>query len=243
MALPRRLHQKVLTRFDELITEGHEILGARETRTVDRDFYGDAAALGFGSMQETYEVVDTDRFHEWQTKWATLLGHVLPADHPRSADINRLGRSGADVSVLKEMLAILRGYRSDYEAGFFDDLSLLVRAEVAGDYVAQAETLLAEGYYVPAAVLAGAVLEDALRRLCDGKGVPVTKPSGERRGINAMNDDLAKANVYNAAKAHEIRAWADIRNDCAHGDGHKVKPDDVGRMIQGIRSFIADYLG
>jgi len=108
--------------------------------------------------------------------------------------------------------------------------------------MAQTEALMAEGYHVPAAVLVGAVLEDALRKLCDEKSIPTSKPNGERKTVNPMNDDLAKAKVYNAAQAHEIRAWANIRNDCAHGDGHKVKPDDVGRMVQGVRSFVADYL-
>lgn len=45
-----------------------------------------------------------------------------------------------------------------------------------------------------------------------------------------------------AARTHEIRAWADIRNNCGHGDGDKVKPEDVGRMIQGVRAFMADHL-
>jgi len=242
MALLARLHQKVVARLEQLITEGRSILDDRKTQVVDYDAYGDAAAAGLGSMQGTYEAVDEDRFHEWQTNWGTLLGQVLPAGDPRRADIGQLARSSAELAILREMLAILRGCKSDYDAGFFDDLSLVVRAEVAGDYMAQAEVLLAEEYHVPAAVLAGAVLEDALRKLCDGKGILVTKPSGERKGINAMNDDLGRASVYNAAKADEIRAWAKYRNDCAHGDGAKVKPEDVGRMVQGVRAFVADHL-
>jgi len=199
------------------------------------------AARGRGPTEETYESISAARFHEWQANWATLLGQIVPQTHPKSDDIKQLSSSG--VRQFEKMLAILRAVKSDYESGFLNDLPVLIRAEVSGNYMAQAEALLAESYHVPAAVLAGAVLEDALRKLCDEKGIATTKPSGERRGINAMNDDLAtRGQVYNAAKAHEIRAWADIRNDCAHGDAAKVKPEDVRRMIQGLRAFVPDYL-
>jgi len=237
MALPPRLHEKYLKRFEELITEGEGILHSPRTVVVEDDL---AYAAGLSSKPDTYQEIDSARFYEWQVKWSTLLGQIVPPTHPKAADIKQM--SDYTPSALGDMLAVLRGIRDDYVNGFLDDLPLLVHAEIAGDYLAQAETLLSEGYHVPAAVLAGAVLEDALRKLCEEKGIPITKPSGERKGINAMNDDLAKASVYNKAKAHEIRAWADIRNDCAHGDGDKVKPEDVDRMIKGVRAFVADYV-
>ncbi|NIA15063.1 MAG: DUF4145 domain-containing protein, partial [Nitrospiraceae bacterium] len=127
-------------------------------------------------------------------------------------------------------------------AGLFDDVRLMVRAEIAGDYMAQAELLHGEGYHVPAAVLAGAVLEDALRKLCEREEIPIETDKGKRKTINPMNTDLAKKNVYNAAKAQEILAWAALRNNAAHGDGDKVEPAAVGRMIDGVRAFVADYL-
>jgi hypothetical protein len=229
------MHDRYLKRFDELEAEALAILANPEVRTVKSD--------GLWSMEDThYNITDSGRFHQWQSMWATLVGQILPPTHPKSGDIRQMVSYSASESLLEEMLAILRAAKSDYVGGFFEDLLLLIHTEVAGDYMAQAELLLAEGYYVPAAVLAGAVLEDALRKLCDGKDIGTMKPSGERRSINPMNDDLAQAKVYNPAKAHEIRAWADIRNDCAHGDGGKVKPEDVGRMIQGVRAFVADYL-
>jgi hypothetical protein len=240
--MPPRLHDKYLKRFDELVTEGQAILANPEVRIVNRDVYGDAALLGLGSMEETHEYIDSGRFHEWQSKWATLLGQMVPPTHPKSNDIKQLSSSGVSKSILEEMLAILRAVKSDYESGFLDDLPALIRAEVAGDYMAQAEMLLAEGYHVPAAVLSGVVLEDALRKLCNQHDIPIVDAKGARKTINPMNMDLYKKNLYNAAKMQEIQAWAGYRNDCAHGDGDKVKPEDVGRMIQGVRAFVADYL-
>ena len=67
---------------------------------------------------------------------------------------------------------MLEAFRDDFEQGFLDDILLKVEAEVAADYMGQAESLLKEGQpgkfdHVPAAVLAGAVLEKALKTLCN----------------------------------------------------------------------------
>jgi hypothetical protein len=56
-----------------------------------------------------------------------------------------------------------------------------------------AEYLQQEGYKDPAAVMAGGVLEEHLRKLCGKHGVTVSpKPK-----LDSMNSDLAKAGAYN----------------------------------------------
>jgi len=239
MGLAKTRHDKLLAILDERIREGEGIRAAAKhiPARVDQEFPG-----GFQTHIRARDLMDFDRFAEWRSKSMSVAVQIVPPGNAHRQEVERFATAPADIGHLRYILAKLRALKDDFGNGLLDDVWLLVRAEVAGDYMAQAEILFAEGYHVPAAVLAGAVLEDAMRRLSDGKGLATMKPSGQRRGINAMNDDLAKASVYNAAKAHEIRAWADNRNDCAHGDGGKVKPDDVDRMIKGVRTFVADYL-
>lgn len=238
MSIQRALQEKVLERFDDLIAEGEALHAAT---TVTRHARHNNITGSIWGVSEHHHM-DLPRFVKWRTNAKTLLTHVVPAQHPHRAEVERFSVLVVRKDSLEYGVALLKAIKEDCEKGFLGELAAIMRADLAGDYLAQAEVLYAEGYYVPAAVLAGAVLEDALRKLCDEKGVATTKPSGERRGINATNDDLAKAGVYSAAKAHEIRAWADIRNNCAHGDGHKVRPEDVDRMIKGIRALAADYL-
>jgi hypothetical protein len=106
----------------------------------------------------------------------------------------------------------------------FGNLLLEVEAEVSTDYMGQAEGLLVEGQpgkfdHVPAAVLAGAVLEKTLRTLCDQQQPPIstTRASGEQKTLNPLIDDLRKASVFNEFKAKQLRAWAAIRT-CRNGD-------------------------
>ena len=77
---------------------------------------------------------------------------------------------------------IAQGLVSDLEAGLIPDLDLRIRSEVEGDLLGQAYRLLdADRLKGPAAMLIGAVLEDALRQLCRKHGV------AEGDSIEAMN--------------------------------------------------------
>ena len=146
-------------------------------------------------------------------------------------------------------ISTLKAIKEDFERGFTGDLLVQVETEIAADYMGQAEQLLKEGQsgrydHVPAAVLAGAVLEKALRTRCSQHQppIPTTKPDGDPKTLNPLIDDLKKAGVFNEAKAKQLRAWADIRNHAAHGEFDQFDRGDVEQMISGINNFLGDYL-
>lgn len=126
----------------------------------------------------------------------------------------------------------------DFNEGFLFDLCSLVAAELFSDFLDQAEHLLSEDYYVPAASLAGAVLEDSLRKLCHRRDLPVPA----KTTIESLNMELAKASVYDKLVQKQITALADIRNNADHGKFDKFTKADVEDMIKRIRRFDADYL-
>ena len=75
-------------------------------------------------------------------------------------------------------ISTLRAIKDDFDTGYLDNLLLQIEAEMAADYMGQAEELLKEGSsgrydHVPAAVLAGAVLEKGLRKICDVQLPPI----------------------------------------------------------------------
>ncbi len=147
---------------------------------------------------------------------------------------------------------VLYGYidslKRDYEAGRFDSLPELIATNVASDYLGQAEELLQEGQsgkydHVPAAVLTGAVLENALRRICQRQNpaIAILKPNGEPKMLNGLIDDIKKANVFNEPKAKQLRAWTDIRNAAAHGEFQQFTRSDVELMLAGVQKFLVEY--
>lgn len=247
MPLPIALKEKYLARFDELISVGEEL--GKNTKTIaGRVFSGGFVNPGRIRKEPDKQVVQWPDFVKWRTNCISLLSQVIFPEHPHHRLIDSFGRIKNTLEHLQWGIATLTGIRDDVERNLLGDLSLQVESQIAGDYMGQAERLLEEGQsgkfdHVPAAVLSGAVLEKALRSLCDRQQpqISTTKLNGEQKTLDPLITDLKKAGVYNEAKAKQLRAWAAIRNHAAHGEFDEFGRKDVEDMIRGIKNFLADY--
>ena len=235
--LPPKLKAKYLARFDELIAEGTSL-------------YHSIKYLGVGALgYEAYEL-DYDAFARWRVNRSSLLDQVLPLNSVHRKLIEREAEPLDNAkSSLQDHLNDLKALREDFEKGYLEDLTPQIEAEIASDYLGQAESLLAEGQpgkydHVPAAVLAGAVLEKALRKLCDNQQHPLPTVDNNSKPLmlNRLIPDLKKAGAYNEAMAKQLLAWADIRNHAAHGRFDQFTREQVGLMVQGIGHFLAQHL-
>lgn len=103
----------------------------------------------------------------------------------------------------------------------------------------QATHLLENGYYGPAAVIAGSVLDDGLRRLCQQNAIVLPPKST----IDPMNVALVKGGVYNTLLQKKITALADLRNKAAHGKWNEFDQNDVKQMIGEVRIFMENTFG
>lgn len=133
------------------------------------------------------------------------------------------------------MKAVFLAAREDFEGGYLSSVRTLVQAEVFDSELEQAEELLKGGCVTAAAVIAGVVLETALRELCDRASIPYGK-------LDKMNVDLVKAGIYNKLVQKRITAHADIRNSAAHGKPEEFTEQDVSAMLQEVGRFLADHL-
>ena len=145
-----------------------------------------------------------------------------------------------------KIIGELSGLKSDYEIGMFDNLSQIIEATVSYDFMGQAEQLLdgekPDYDHVPAAVLAGAVLENGLRRLCQRQDpqIETRLENGKPKRLNRLIEDL-QGNVYKPAKGDLLKSWAKTRNSAGHGEIDDLTRADVEDMIDGIKRFLAEY--
>lgn len=148
---------------------------------------------------------------------------------------------------VEPLLGLLTSLRSDIEAGYIESLVTEVRTDLFGDFLESAEHLLNEGntgYKDAAAVLAGGVLEQHLRELCEKHGIDTTKATSDGpryKPAGDMNADLARANIYTKIYQNTITAWLNIRNDASHRRYDNYEKPQVALFIQGLRDFIARY--
>lgn len=134
---------------------------------------------------------------------------------------------------------VLLGARDDIESGALTNIKTFVQAEIFSDLLEQAEHLQQHGYSLAAAVIAGAVLEDGLRRLCSLREFELN----QRPTLGPMNDALARAGVYSSLVQKQITALADLRNKAAHGKNNEFGSNDVELMLSQVRDILSKYLG
>lgn len=94
-----------------------------------------------------------------------------------------------------------------------------------------------------AAFLAGASLEDALRRLCDAQGIAydVGRTSISKLQL-ALYQPSKKIEAISVSENKQITAWGDTRNKADHGRFGEITHTEVVAMVLGVRAFLDKHL-
>jgi hypothetical protein len=140
----------------------------------------------------------------------------------------------------------LTALRDDYKIGGLATFKEIVASDISSDYLKMAEHLLeSDGLKLPAAVLAGSVLEEHLRNLCTKNNIDIdfTDKKGDlcTKKAATMNDELRQKGVYHLNDHKQITAWYGVRSSAAHGKDSEFNETQVEMMIQGVRSLISRF--
>jgi HEPN domain-containing protein len=214
--------EKILSRLNALIEMGDRVLATQHD--PGPNVIGDAR-------------VDTQLAHQWATSVQNVLARVFGRESEHYKNFAAQAGIYLTFSPVYHGQGVLRAAKDDYESGHLYELRRLVEAEVFDDFLEQAQLLLDSGYYQAAAVVAGCVLEDGLRKLCAANRIVVPP----RPKLDAMNTDLAKAGAFSVLVQKRITALADLRNKAAHGIWTEFTRDDVKEMVQAIRRFMEEH--
>lgn len=209
--------QLILKRFSEL---------AQKAVTIEQTQYSD----------DYRTFVDTQKYHEWATSAMGLIQRMFGVDSSQYINfkISYDRFQGYDYNFHKS-LGIFNAAKEDYEGGYLFSIKSLVSAEVLDSVLGQALELLAANYKDSACVVAGVALETTLKELCKKNNIGLGK-------LDKMNADLCKAGLYNVGLQKQITAWADRRNNAAHGTWNAYTKDDVKDMIDGVARFMSEHL-
>jgi len=216
--------EKIKEKFQNLLKEGDKIL----------------KTSGWDGKKYSHHPNDID-YRRFRTEAMNLLKRVCGENSDHYLELKRIteGKESSHNSYyFKDCFGVLQAAYRDFEGEFLFNLKVLVAAELLGDFIEQADTLVKAGYYQSAASLAGAVLENALRKLCQSNNIDIP----EKTKIDRLNAELARAEIYNKLVQKQITALADIRNNADHGHFDSFKIEDVENMVSWIRRFMSDYL-
>jgi hypothetical protein len=182
-------------------------------------------------------VVDEQLASQWVASARNLLAGVFGRDSDYFERFKAYTDGHLGPNATKHGHGVILAAQADYLADGIFKVRHLVEAEIFDDFLEHAEHLLSKDYFHAAAVIAGCVLEDALRKLCAKHGV--TLPAEPK--LDSMNAELAKKGAYDKLVQKRITAEADLRNKAAHGKWTEFRRDDVESMISWVRRFLVDY--
>ena len=141
----------------------------------------------------------------------------------------------------EQFTAIVHALRDDYALGSLTAVEEIVHADLFDDFLDMANELLSKGFIGPAAVLAGTVLEEQLRKLAKKHGVGIADEKGRAKSVESLGIDLRKAEIVTEVQRKSVTAWYAQRTEGAHGRPENLNDGEVERMVDGVRDFVARY--
>jgi len=138
-----------------------------------------------------------------------------------------LARIDQPAAYVPRLQGVLLAAASDFGEGRFFEFRHVIEAEVLGSFIDQAETLLAVGHHLPAASLTGAVLERALRKLCEARGV-IPPSASTIDPVNKLEASDARNNTTDAiSSGWPTRPMGVISSHTLYISGLSLMPNDV----------------
>ena len=180
----------------------------------------------------------------------TVLHDTVGKDHPLMKILDHALKS----DVVVEAYAAGRNVVELYDEGGLISPRLEIAHEIEGDIldIAQKQVEASEKNTDAthkqlqigiAAFLAGAALEDALRRLCDTGGISYNPQRTSISGLQtALYQPANQIEVVSGSENKQITSWGDTRNTADHGRFSEITHSEVLSMVIGVRGFIDKHL-
>ena len=180
----------------------------------------------------------------------TVLYNTVGKDHPLMKILDR----ALEVDFLGEAYAAGISVVELYDEGWLVSPRLAIAHEIEGDIldIAQKQVEASERNTDAthkqlqlgiAAFLAGAALEDALRRLCDSNGISYDLQRTSISGLqSALYQPSKHIEMISRSESKQITTWGDTRNEADHGRFSEITYAGVLSMVIGVREFIDKHL-
>jgi hypothetical protein len=210
-------------------------------------------ARALADLDETIRLVsdETVKGSEAMTLMLTCVARHSPRGSIYQTEAAAARESGSWVQELV-LLGVVQALRRDLSNDKLATFEELLHADVYSDLLNQGQGLQTDGYSRAAMVVAGAALEEHIRKLCVKNGIALEIPHSrdptklEPKKASVLNAELKKAGVYQEAKRAVVEGWQKLRNAAAHGEPGFDGPDrshesSIKPVIDGIRAFIVHY--
>ena len=210
---------KIIERLEELIEFGEKVRSTRRSPS---------------SGHITSDFIDVSLANQWFTSCSNLFSRVFGEAGVHYQSLNKHFKDYPKWPDVDQAYGVLLAAKDDYEKDALFEVKQLIEADLFDEFLEQAEYLHKTGYSPAAAVIAGSVLEDGIRKLCIRNNIELP----DKPKLDWMNSQLAKEGAYNKLTQKRITSLADLRNNAAHGKWDEFESSDVEEMLRNVREFM-----
>lgn len=208
-------------------------------RLVELVFAGEELLKRFGE-NHAIDFQDRPECVAWMLSVVNLLEVALPSGNRYRVEAQRL-LPPADATIwpgnLANVLGILKSANAEWTNGLINTLEFHFVGLAFEDFLRHATFYNDSDKKLEAAVLASAVLEDTVKRLCLKHNI-----STEDKTLDSLINALKANQVVGKVKAERLRAYAGLRNRAFHAEWDAFDTRDLRQMIEGLEELLEDQL-
>lgn len=145
---------------------------------------------------------------------------------------------------VERLKAVLLALKQDIAEDHLRSTAEIIHGDILTDMLEMAERFIRDGFKDPAAVLAGSILAEHLRRLCSKHSIAVQTLHGDEtipKNVARMNTDLLDIDVYTTAMGRSIECWNNLRCHALLGKYDVYTREEAALFVAGLRDFITRH--
>lgn len=232
-----------LLRLDSLIAEGERL--AERVRSGSTGLTEFSARTVFASRY----VVERVPFVEWRVRCTLFLSGMLVPQGPEWHVVDQFKTLDASADSLACGIGALRALRGVWAEGALSPTELRLQRLLLGEMLTEAERLLTAGQltlfdHAAPSILAGAVLDEAVRTLCGSLPKPVQTQDDDDRPVplDRLIRTLRRREVLDDATRDRLLAFSGYYRHAVQGAFDAFDQSDATAMVRELRVFIDTWL-
>ncbi len=197
----------------------------------------------FAQIKGTHSVDVDDRSEclSWLLSAVNLLEIAMPVDSRYRREAQRLlpaSHSPIFRELMATILGILKSAAAEWSNGLLNTLELHFAGLTFDQFLQHASTYNERGKQMEAAVLASAVLEDTVKRLCRKHNIAT-----DDKTLDSLINALRSNRIVGKVKAERLKAYAALRNQAFHAEWGAFDDRDLRQMIEGLEELLDTHFG
>ena len=177
----------------------------------------------------------------WFSRIVALMDRITPQNSFYNKEAHHLiQRSNRQGGIYTEDIHRLAGHLIFIRDAVKDELLLRIEEEIAAtdfsEFLNHAKSYFEAQQKVQAAIIASAVLEDTIKKICIKYGIAL------QQKLETLINALKSHSAINKTDAKRLKYYAEIRNSALHASWDEFDLAAIGDLISGTQQLIDQHL-